>query len=226
MFFLAPALTLALLPSADARGMASQLQAAPEIVWTGLDYSRVRIFTPETFEDPEERIFWDPGGGLGDVVTHFAKPKDAWTQLISDWNAMAVAEIIDPLEKALLHEISVDLAGPAGATNKKGDLFFESVYAADKVLPELNQQIIADMVKKYRTKAKKGIGIVFIMDRLSAPEKAACVWPTFFDLEKKGILSTERVCEKPGGHGYRNLWFSIVPTVVKDMTKAIKKNEF
>jgi hypothetical protein len=220
------AFSFALTPDAHAGMLLAQLQSAPEIVWTGLDYSRVRIFTPETFDDPEARVYWDPGGGLGDVVTHFKTPKDAWTQLIADWNAMAVTEIIDPLEKSLEHEITVDLMGPAGPTQRKGDTFFESVYDAKKTPPELTQAIIQDMVKKYRVKERKGIGIAFIMDRYSYPEKEACAWPTFFDLEKKTILQTERVCKKPGGSGYRNYWFNLVPGIVKDMTKAIKNHDF
>jgi hypothetical protein len=228
MFPLPLALTslLALVPAADAGQLQSQLEAAPEIVWVGLDYSKVRIFTPEVFDNPDERVYWDPGGGLGDVVTHFAKAKDAWTQLISDWNSMAVAEIIEPLEQGLQHEITVDLMGPAGPTKRTGEVFFESIYDAKKVAPELNQEAIQALVKTYRTKAKKGIGIAFVMDRLSYPEKEACAWPTFFDLEKKTIIQTERICKKPGGSGYRNYWLNIVPSIVKDYTKAMKKGEF
>lgn len=213
-------------PAASAGGLTSQLESAPEMVWLGLDYSRVRIFTPETFEDPEERVFWDPGGGLGDVVVRFKKPKEAWDQLTADWNAMAVNAHVEDIEKALQREILVDLPTPSGQTQRKGDVFFESIYDAKNTPVELNQTVIQDMVKKYRVKTKKGIGFVFVMDRFSQPDKEVCAWPTFFQLDKKTIISTERVCKKPSGSGYRNYWFSIVPSYIKDMTKAIKKGDF
>jgi hypothetical protein len=211
---------------ASAGQLTSQLQSAPEMVWLGLDFSRVRIFTPETFDDPEERVFWDPGGGLGDVVTRFKKPKDAWDLLIADWNAMAVNSHVEDIEKALQREILVDLPTPAGQTQRKGDAFFESIYDAKNTPVELNQTVITDMVKKYKVKTKKGIGLVFVMDRFSGPDKEVCAWPTFIQLEKKTVISTERVCKKPSGSGYRNYWFSIVPSYIKDMTKAIKKDDF
>lgn len=221
------AVLAATLPDASAGGMTSQLQAAPAVVYVGLDYSAVRIFTPERFDDPEARVFWDPGSGRGDTVTRFKTPMEAFELLVTDWNAMAVNDIVEPLEKALEREITVELATPAGPTQRKGDVFFESVYDAKTTPVELNQTVIQDMVKKYRVKAKSGIGFVFVMDRYSQPDKEACAWPTFFSLDgKKTILQTERICEKPGGSGYRNYWFSVVPNIVKDMTKAIKKGDF
>ncbi|MFN7144715.1 MAG: hypothetical protein ACK4YP_13145 [Myxococcota bacterium] len=213
-------------PDATAGGLTSQLQSAPEMVWLGLDYSRVRIFTPEQFDNPEQRVFWDPGGGLGDTVTRFKKPKDAFDQLVADWNSMAVHDHLEDLEKALQREITVDLPTPAGQTQRKGDVFFESVYDAKSTPVELNQTVIQEMVKKYKIKAKKGVGLVFVMDRLSQPDKEVCAWPTYIELEKKTVLATERVCEKPGGSGYRNYWFNIIPAYVKDVTKAIKKGDF
>ncbi len=213
-------------PDANAGGLTQQLQAAPDMVWLGLDYSRVRIFTPEIYDDPEARVFWDPGGGLGDVVTRFKKPKDAWDQLTADWNAMAVNAHVENIEKALQREILVDLPTPAGQTQRKGDVFFESIYDADDTPVELNQTVIQEMVKKYKVKTKKGVAMVFIMDRFSQPDKEVCAWPTFIELDKKTVISTERVCEKPSGSGYRNYWFSIVPAYIKDMTKAIKKDDF
>jgi hypothetical protein len=216
---------LASTPDAVAGPVADRISAAPEVVWLGLDYSRVRIFTPETFADPEERVFWDPGGGLGDVVTHFKKPKEAWDELIVDWNTMAVNTVIDGLEKAIQKEITVDLATPSGQTSRKGDTFFESVYDAKNVQPELTPEIVQDMVKKYRVKERKGVGFVMVMDRLSFPEKQACVWPVFYDLADKTVISSQRVCKKPGGRGYRNYWFNIVSSVAKDLEKGLKNRE-
>jgi hypothetical protein len=216
-----------LTPSAEARGgIEPQLVAAQELVWLGLDFSRVRIFTPEQFTDPDERVFWDPGGGLGDTVTRFKNPEAAFDQLVSDWNSMAVHDHVEDLEKALEREILVDLPSASGQTNHKGDRYFESVYDAKDTMVELNQAVIQDMVKKYRVKSRKGVGFVFIMDRFSHPDKEACVWPTFFDLSNKVVFHTERICKKPGGSGYRNYWFNVIPSIVKDMVKDIKRDEY
>ena len=208
-----------------ASGVAAQLEAAPTMVWAGLDYSKVHIYTPETFADPEARVFWDPGGGLGDLVTRFKTPEEAWDRLVQDWNSMAVHDHVEDLEEALQREIVVDLITPAGPTNKKDDVFFESVYDA-KNAPEFNQATIQDMVKKYRLKEKKGVGMVYIVERLSYPDKEVCAWPTFFDLDTKAVFYTDRVCKKPGGSGYRNYWFNIIPASVKDIVKAIKRGDF
>ena len=68
---------------------------------------------------------------------------------------------------------------------------------------------------------------MFITDRLSHPDKEAGAWPTFFTLDsKKTVLSTKRICKKPSGSGYRNYWLSVVPGIVQNMTKPIKKGDF
>jgi hypothetical protein len=215
-------------PHAASGGMTQQLQASPELVWLGLDFSRVRIFTEERFDDPEKRVYWDPAAGssIGDTVTHFKTPEEAWDRLVADWNLIASETQIEPLERALQREITTDLPTPSGQTQRKGDVFFESVYEAKNTPVELNQAAIQDMVKKYRIKSKNGIGLVFVMDRFSQPDKEACMWPTYIDLAKKTVIQTERICEKPSGSGYRNYWLGEIGTYVKDVTKAIKKSEF
>lgn len=216
--------TLLLCSVALAGGMKDRLEAAPAVVWAGIDYSAARLFVPETFDDPEVQTFYSPGGGLGDMLKRYDDPQDAWNDLVRDWNTMLQNDSVEKLEWAIQRDLVVDLPAPEGQT-KKSAPYFESQYEAKNNPPSLDQTAIAAMVKKYRLKTKDGMGLVFIYERADAIEKEACLWPTWFDVKKKEVVQTERVCEKPGGGGFRNYWYKPVSTTTKDIVKALEKDE-
>ena len=195
-------------------GMYSQLASVtnPAVVWAGIDYSVAEIYVPD------EKFYFEPGGGLRDQVRRFKDPSEAFESLTTDWNIMLQYTMFKEFEQVLQR----NLANPAGQTAHKGDVFFLSNYEAKNHPTTFNRDTVVGLVKKYRLKEKEGIGLSFIVERFSADDKSACIWPTWFDIKKKEVLETEQMCEKPGGGEFRNRWMKPITSVAQDMVKALK----
>jgi hypothetical protein len=218
-------LGLLLVSFASAGQIYDQTQSAAALIWAGVDYSRARFFVPETFDNPEEITFFNPGGGLRDAVRRYEKPQDTWNDLVKEWNMMAQHDLMEEFEKVVERDFTSDLPTEAGQTQGKKEPYFESQYEAKNYPMDMTSQTVADMVKKYRLKTKDGLGLVFIYERGSTLDKQGCLWPTWFDGKTKAVIKTERICEKPSGLGFRNLWLGPVLSVGEDMIKALKKKE-
>lgn len=205
-------------------GMYSQLSSAtnPAVVWAGIDYSAAEIYVPETFADPDEKFYFEPGGGLRDQVRRFKDPKEAFESLTTDWNIMLQYVMFKEFEEVLQRNLIADLATPAGQTSRKGDDYFFSNYEAKNHPSTFTRDTVVGLVKKYKLKEKEGIGLSFIVERFSADDKSACIWPTWFDLKKKDVIDTEQVCEKPGGGEFRNRWLKPITSIAQDMVKDLK----
>jgi hypothetical protein len=204
--------------------VSGQIQAASAFVWAGVDLSRARFFVPETFDNPDELIMFDPGGGLRDEVHRYKDPAEAFTDISEDWNAMLLTIMEEDFEKVLQRDLTRDLPGPAGQTNKKPPYFF-SQYEAKNLPPDLDEAQVGAMVKKYKLDSKSGVGLVFIYERASRLDDEACVWPTFFDVQKRNVIWSERMCEKPGGVTFRNYWLKPVIKISEDLVKRFKKSD-
>lgn len=202
-----------------------QTQSAPAIIWAGVDYSKARFFVPETFNNPEEITFFNPGGGLRDAVRRYEKPDDAWGDLVKEWNTMLQNDLVEDMEKVIMRDLVIDLPNEAGQTTGKKEPFFESQYEAKNNPMNLDMTAIGDMVKKYKLKSKEGLGLVFIYERGSQVDELACMWPTWFDAKTKQVIQTARTCEKPGGQGFRNFWYTPMLDIGKDIIKTLKKHE-
>ena len=218
-------LGLLLVSLASAGQIYDQTQSAASLIWAGVDYSRARFFVPETFDNPEEITFFNPGGGLRDAVRRYGKPADAWNDLVKEWNIMAQNDLMNRYEEVMERDFTADLPTEAGQTSGKKEPYFESQYEAKNYPMDMTSQTISDMVKKYRLKTKDGLGLVFIYERASMLDKQGCVWPTWFDAKTKTVTKTERMCIKPGGLGFRNYWLRPVADIADEMVKALKKKE-
>lgn len=221
-------LSLALLASDAQAGMLyDKLQNATTVVWGGVDYTRARFFVPETFDNPEEITYFDvmAGAGVDDSVRRYAKPQDAWNDLTKEWNTMLTNVTVKKLEKAIMRDVVIDLPTDAGQTGSKRAPYWESQYEAKNNPPDLDQKGVADMAKRYRFKERDGMALVFIMERGSRLDEEGCLWPTWIELKKKEVISTSRVCEKPGGVGFRNYWLGPIVESSKDILKGLKNKE-
>jgi hypothetical protein len=84
---------------------------------------------------------------------------------------------------------------------------------------------IDKLVKSYDFGARKGVGLLFVMDGMSKPEQAANVYVTLIDMSSKKVLLTEKMEGKAGGFGFRNYWVHTIYEVLKDIKKG-KYNEW
>lgn len=67
-----------------------------------------------------------------------------------------------------------------------------------------------------------GLGIAFIVESFSKKSEMGNFFVTFFDIETKRVLLTERMSGKAGGFGVRNYWAKTYYNVLKEMPKQMK----
>jgi len=83
----------------------------------------------------------------------------------------------------------------------------------DKLVIEQSYQIekstIEEMVAKYVTEQKSGIGLVFIVETLNKMSENGIFFVVFFDIETKSVLYTHKVTARAGGMGFRNYWAKV-----------------
>jgi hypothetical protein len=175
------------------------------LIWCGLDYSRVKLIGSEGFNQPAE-IF--PG-------------------MLVAWNSLFMREVLPDLEKkfpSLGSDTSAVGAANDKATAKQIDR--EDGTREEKVnLSHITDKEIASMVRSYKLKHEKGVGLVFVMDRLVKVQETGCLYVVFFDIGSRKVLKCERVSEKAWGIGFRNYWFRPVKSAVKKvptMYSAVK----
>lgn len=212
---------LALLPLALADAVDDRLTPGAQVIWAGLDYSRVEMYVPDTFGDPDARVFWGPGGGLPDRVARYATPGDVWTQLTVDWNAMFVGDLSKRVEKDLTIDLVHELPEPDGQTAPRTDGWFRPE-ALVKDAPVLTEGDVAALVRGWRLTSSSGTGFGIVAERLSKVEDRACVWLVFFDVASRDLLDAERVCKAPGGMEFRNYWYNPIINAVQGMIKRRK----
>lgn len=165
------------------------------LIWCGLDYSRVKMIGSEGFNQPGE-IF--PG-------------------MLVAWNSLFMKEVLPDLEKKF-PSLGSDLSAVAAANDKANakQIDREDGTREEKVnLSHITEKDIASIVRSYKLKHEKGIGLVFIMDRLVKVQETGCLYVVFFDISSRKVLKCERASEKAWGIGFRNYWFRPVKSAVK-----------
>ena len=177
--------------------------ASPDtLVWCGLDYSKAKMIGTLDFQKPEQ-IF--PG-------------------MLTAWNGLFMTEMLPQLEK-MAKSVRTDLqavqarneaAGPSQIERKDGS-------SDEMVKPtHITDVDIADIVKSYKLENDRGLGLVFVMDRLVKTQNMGCMHVVFFDVASRKVVRSERVCARAGGIGFRNFWFSPVKEAVKQLPKMYK----
>ncbi|MES2643589.1 MAG: hypothetical protein V4850_29155 [Myxococcota bacterium] len=211
----------ALVPPTLADPVDDRLTPGATIVWAGLDYSRAEMYVPDTFSDPEARVFWGPGGGLSDRIGRYATPGDVWSQLTVDWNAMFLGDLMKRMEKDLVVDLVAELPEPDGQTAPRASNWFRPE-ALGKDAARLTEPDVAALVRGWTLISTSGTGFGIVVERLAKGQDEACVWPVFFDVASRDMLSAERICKAPGGMEFRNYWYNPIINAVQDVIKRRK----
>ncbi|MCD4724133.1 MAG: hypothetical protein K8R63_04760 [Bacteroidales bacterium] len=164
------------------------------ITWYGLDFSNIKLIGSEGFTDP-----------------YAIK-----NQFFYSWNNLIITETD-----------KYDLAGFFHKSSVENDL---SIVEGRNMLPDPDELVIntnyslgEDEVKKiiseYDITGKEGIGLVFIMESFNKNKELGYMWVTFFDLETKEVLLSNKMSGKPGGFGIRNYWAKSFYNVMKSIEK-------
>jgi hypothetical protein len=182
---------------------AAEAPSADDLVWCGLDYSKVKMIGTLDFQRPEQ-IF--PG-------------------MLTAWNGLFMAEMLPELEK-MAKSVRTDLKAVQERNEKAGANQIEKKDGSsdEMVKPtHITEAEIADVVRSYKLENDKGLGLVFIIDRLVKAQETECMHVVFFDVASRKVLRCERMCSKAGGFGFRNFWFRPIKDAVKQLPKMYKQ---
>jgi hypothetical protein len=190
------------------------LMKSDTVVWAGLDYSLVHMFGTDDFRKPEI-IFPD---------------------MLDKWNARFVSDWVGRTEQALRKQVIVDVEGIAarnrlattnqiirmnpGRISRFAPAPFQ--YLADTAWlnkPMISQTNIAEAVRSYQLSSERGLGLVFIVDRLVKRTERGWVYVVFFDVATREVISSEYRGYQAGGAGFQNHWF----TVIKEAAARLKR---
>jgi hypothetical protein len=170
---------------------------AEEILWAGLDYSRVQMVGLSGFKTRDEIV-----------------PKYPL-----EWNSLFVKEQLDDLASVLGKPVQVEVSGIEAIHRDPSKVRVVRSAGTREHLakPLLMRRQVVAMVKAYKLPAKKGIGMIFIIERLVKEQEAASLFIVLFDWTSREILYLKRDCFRAGGIGFRNYWFRPVKEAVRQL---------
>jgi len=174
-----------------------------EITWYGLDFSNVRLIGAIGFKDPEK------------IKSYY----------FNAWNSLVIYENKKYKLNKFFHKDTVkqylNVVSERNTLPKLDDLVIETAYAFDA---EKVKQIISE----YDSGDNEGIGLVFIVESLDKYNENASIWVTFFDIQTKQVLLTEKIDGKAGGYGFRNFWagayFKVMKSAYKSMLEEYERS--
>jgi hypothetical protein len=195
------------------------LMASDTVVWTGLDYSLVRMIGADDFKIPDA-IF--PG-------------------MLEKWNTLFIDERIERVANVLGKRVAIDIGGVTERNKMATAKQIILTPSPKDVIEEthITRQDIADEVKSYKLEKTSGLGLVFIVDRLvfrtippqylhssSRTEAAGAVYVVFFDISTREVISTEREIQQARGSGFRNFWFGVIKRTDSNLSKYRSSGTF
>ena len=174
--------------------------ANSEVTWLGVDFSNVQLVGDFT------QAF-----GYGDQSTDEVKDKyfPAWNNLFfSEQDKYDISKMIR--NEKLDYDIEMVMELNSNADSKELRTYKPKMYS---------QNDIQAIVKKYKLKGKKGLGLVFIAEALNKNEKTGYFHFVVIDMGSSKVLFQEKLEGAPGGFGLRNYWAASMYDVIKNVTK-------
>ncbi len=186
--------------AADSKADGQALRKADSVVWAGIDYSLVRMYGTQDFNDTD-KIF---------------------PEMFEAWNALFVSEPwAERVGKTLGKKVIVDIGGMSERNKlaKPDQVIRED--GTDALLAEthITEKDIAKAIRSYTMREKAGVGLVFVVDRFVSASKKGSLHIVLFDVEKREVLASQRGVYRAAGFGFRNFWFGVVKQAIPDVKK-------
>jgi hypothetical protein len=227
--------------TAAADRVKQMLKSSDTILWAGLDYTMVRMIRSDaamsTFDTiPLTADHYD----FSKVRTVGADGSQApgngiFPDMLAKWNELFVEERIQLVAKDLGKRVRIDIRSvmeknQSATTNQ----IIRTPGPEDMIAKShITQEDIAREVRSYKFEETSGLGLVFIVDRLSGkrygPEDyrgtranimaAAAIYVVFFDLGTREVVSAKRETHSVTTAGnFRNFWFG----PIKDTASSLR----
>lgn len=162
------------------------------IVWLGVDFTQVKLIGPLGTVEKEELIplFED----MNRVIIS-ERPKYNFETALRKDEVPYDLEVVTKLNSAI---------DPAKIIS----------YSSSDEEGRLSEEAISVLIKQYSVAKPEGIGLVFFMETIDKTREKGTMWVTFFSLQDRNILLTEKISGTAGGISFRNHWATTVYNVI------------
>lgn len=178
----------------------SDIFTTKTLVWYGLDFSKAKLVG--TFSEM---------GSAG-----MKSGLDMKTKYFKGWNDLFFSESKKfNLQKTFRKDdIKFDLSV---IENRNSQVDENSILGYNTIT--LTNDDIQNIVSSYNSNAKEGIGLVFIVENFNniKSDAFASIFVTFFDINSKKVLLTDKLVTKPAGIGLRNYWAGAIYKMLKEI---------
>jgi len=172
---------------------AAKINAAKEIVWYGLDFTKTKF--------------------IGDIGS---KPEIIKEKHMASWNRLVATEkdnfdLKDAVGKEIYYDLNAVMQNNATTDVSQMETF--NAYDGS-----LEKSALEEIIKKYAPGDKKeGVGLVFIVTKVDKLEKLSTVYAVFFDIASGTILASKKFNGKADGIGFRNFWAGTWKAIINKM---------
>jgi hypothetical protein len=138
------------------------------------------------------------------------------------WNNLVLVEREKFIEKTLKGKDVTYFIEMVGDLNEEVDV--KSRLTNDGFMStHMDAGMVQGMVDAYNIPDElSGIGLILIAESYSKPNTQGAYFVTFFDIDSKKVLVTERMLGKARGFGLRNYWANSYYTVLQQVGKKYK----
>ena len=170
----------------------SDISKAKEWTWFGIDYTNCYFLTPMDFPN------------ISDLEDKIA----AWNNLI----IMEKAKFIEKPFKGKKIIFYTDMIKDRNEEIDVKSRLSEDGFKTTHIETGMIQEIVSSY---FIEDDMTGIGLVLIAESYSKPNVQGSYYVTFFDIESRKVISSERMLGKAKGFGLRNYWANSFYIVLK-----------
>jgi hypothetical protein len=170
-----------------------------EIVWFGLDFSQAKFIGQ----------FEQGSGSLSG--------EDIKQNLMPAWNGLIINEpqkynIPQTFRKSsVFNDLEV-------VADRNSDIDESTMLSVNQEKREID---VAAVISDYANGEKtEGLGLVFIVEYFNKSSIEAAIIVTYFDIQTKTVLHSERMTAKPRGFGLRNYWAGAIHGVFVQINRT------
>jgi hypothetical protein len=171
---------------------------APEIVWLGIDFSRVKFIGPAGFNDLQS-ILTSQIHGINDVVIKENHKFDFQKFLRKRPRYKA--------EQVYMHNMNINPAGIVLVVDQGN---------------RVDGSMVQDVVNECQFPAENAIGLMFVTESLDKNQAAAFAWVAFVDLATSKVIATSKYAGRAGGITFRNYWANAFFDIIRQLSHIVR----
>jgi hypothetical protein len=174
------------------------VKSTPEIVWLGIDFSRVKFVGPAGFNDVHSILSTQVHGMNDVVIKETAK---------FDFSKLLRKRPRYKAEQVYQHNMNISPEGIVLVTDPGN---------------RMDGSTVQQVVDECKFPQENAIGMMFVAETLDKNQSAAFVWVAFVDLACSKVIATSKYAGRAGGLSFRNFWVNSFFDILKQLGPIVR----